>query len=364
MGTQTQAKQKKIIIICPYPVDVAPSQRFRFEQYFSRLEDAGYSYTVRPFLSRETHAILYTPGNAWRKAVGVLRGYLTRVGLIFSLSRVDFVFIHREATPIGPPVIEWIISNIWRKKIVYDFDDAIWLSNTSGVNRLATQLKWHRKVGSICRWSHKISVGNQYLGEYAARFSHQVVLNPTTIETRQHYCQIKNQHDTPLVIGWTGSQSTIFYLDRLLPVLDQLAQHHTFEFLVISNQPPTFSRNYLRFIPWESATEVDNILRMHVGVMPLTDDRWAKGKCGLKALQYLALGIPALVSPVGVNTQIVEHGVEGYHCATEEDWYQSLEELLADSAKRARMGEAGRKKVVDHYSVQSNTDNFLSLFNP
>lgn len=317
---------------------------------------------IAPFLSLKTHTVLYTQGNTGQKVLGVARGFLSRIKLLFSLQAVDYVLVHREATPVGPPVIEWVIARVWRKKVVYDFDDAIWIPHASATNRYAARIKWHRKVAAICRWSYRVSVGNHYLGEYAGQFNPNVVLNPTTIETEQHYGQTKDQDSIPLVIGWTGSQSTIFYLDQLLPVLDRLRAQYDFEFLVISNTPPHFTRDYLRFVPWASATEVDNIRRMHIGLMPLTDDRWARGKCGLKALQYLALGIPALVSPVGVNADIVAHGEQGYHCMTDDDWYQYLSELLKDTEKRTQMGQAGRKKVVEQYSVRSNTENFAGLF--
>ncbi len=170
------------------------------------------------------------------------------------------------------------------------------------------------------------------------------------------------RHATQVVIGWTGSHSTLKYLEPLVPVLQQLAQEYRFRLLVIADRPPTIHLPILDFVPWQQETEVDDLLGMHIGVMPLPDDPWARGKCGFKALQYLALGIPAVVSPVGVNARIVTHGVEGYHCLTDEDWYQYLAELLTDAGKRAHMGQAGREKVIAQYSVTANTENFLGLF--
>jgi glycosyltransferase involved in cell wall biosynthesis len=145
-------------------------------------------------------------------------------------------------------------------------------------------------------------------------------------------------------------------------VLEKLYRSHDFLLQVIANTPPQEQADFIQFIPWQKNTEIDDLLGFNVGIMPLTDDPWAKGKCGFKALQYMALGVPALVSPVGVNTEIVEDGVNGFICTNEEDWYQALEKLMTDAELRENMGIAGRNKVEESYSVISNTNNFLRLF--
>jgi glycosyltransferase involved in cell wall biosynthesis len=169
----------------------------------------------------------------------------------------------------------------------------------------------------------------------------------------------------PLVIGWTGTHSTLKYLLPLVPVLAQLeAEGLAFEFRVISNQPPEFDQplRSLRFVPWQKATEIPDLLTFHVGLMPLEDDPWAKGKCAFKALQYMALGIPALVSPVGMNTEVVQDDYNGYICRTPDDWHQRLQQLLTDGAHRQALGAAARATIEKRYSVVANTPNFLNLF--
>ena len=293
---------------------------------------------------------------------GILRGFLRRWIHLFKSWHATYVFIHREATPLGPPWAEWLLAKVLRKKIIYDFDDAIWLRDVSSVNRASALLKWQSKVPAVCRWSYAVSAGNAYLADFAQLHAPRVVVNPTTIDTEQHHHRLQNQETDRPMIGWTGSHSTLKYLEPLLPVVQQLERVHNFKLVVIANRPPDVVTSSLEFVPWRSATEIDDLLRIHIGLMPLPDDQWAQGKCGFKALQYLALGIPALVSPVGVNTEIVEHGREGFHCTTDEDWYKYLNKLLTDTALRARLGKAGRQKVIDHYSVRSNSANFLSLF--
>jgi len=351
-----------IIFLCPYPLGGAPSQRFRYEQYLPLLQQEGYTYEIYGFVDDETNRILYQPGRTVAKLIGVLRGFLRRVALLPRLKNADFIFIHREATPIGPPWMEWIISKVLRKRMIYDFDDAIWLKDTSGVNNFISKLKWQQKVSSICRWSFRVSVGNNYLAKFAAEYNKNNIINPTTLDTLHAHRGLKNHGDRPLTIGWTGSHSTMKYLYPLEGVLKRLEQRYHFRFVVISNRQPDMQLANLHYIPWAQVREVDDLRQLHIGLMPLPDDPWAKGKCGFKALQYLSLGIPALVSPVGVNTEIVAHGTNGFVCNNNEDWYEYLSQLMDDAAMRTRLGRAGRKTVEARYSVQSNRDNFLSLF--
>ena len=355
---------KRILFLVPYPESQAPSQRFRFEQYFSHLIENEIRFDIHPFLDAHTWSILYKPGRSLRKISGILRGFARRIGLLFSLAQYDFVFIHRETAPLGPPFFEWVIAKIFRKKILYDFDDAIWLANTSEVNSLAAKVKWHGKVASICKWSYKVSCGNAYLCEYANRFNKNVILNPTTIDTVNLHSPILfgKKENPKTIVGWTGTHSTLQYLKDIVPVLARLQKELDFEIQVISNQEPGLGLNNLIFVPWNKKTEIEDLSKFDIGIMPLTDDKWSKGKCGFKALQYMSLEIPAVISPVGVNTRIVENGVNGFLCTTPEDWYQSLKTLIENIELRKKIGKNGRQKVINEYSVISNKDYFLSLF--
>ena len=296
--------------------------------------------------------------------MGILGGFARRLVLLFSVPKYDFVFIHREAAPVGPPVFEWLIARVLRKKIIYDFDDAIWLANTSEANKIAAGVKWHHKVADICKWAYKVSCGNAYLANYAQQFNPQAIVNPTTIDTVHLHNQVRDQAvPGRLVIGWTGTHSTMKYLDQIVPVLARLeAEGLEFEFRVISNQPPGLPLQSLVYLPWRKETEIADLLGFHIGLMPLEDDLWAKGKCAFKALQYMALGIPPLVSPVGMNTEVVQHGQNGFVCATAPEWEASLRRILADAGLRQQLGAAARATIEQRYAVVANTPNFLALF--
>jgi len=300
--------------------------------------------------------------------MAIVSGFAKRCLILFSARQYDFVFIHRETAPIGPPIIEYWLAKILGCRIIYDFDDAIWLTDRKKESLVMRMLKWRSKVSSICRWSYKVSCGNTFLQDYARQFNKQAVYNPTTIDTEHvHnpalYNTTRRAETNGITIGWTGSHSTLKYLEELVPVFEQLAaDERNVEFLVIADHRPGFAVPALVFRPWQETTEIEDLLNIDIGVMPLPDDDWAQGKCGFKALQYMALKIPAVVSPVGVNTTILRHDVEGFHASTQQEWLTLLKELITNPAKRKSMGEKGRERVIHHYSVVANTGNFLDLF--
>lgn len=352
----------RILFLAPYPAFESPSQRYRFEHYLPYLKEKGIDYVYKPFLSKSAWAVFFKPGNTFRKGMGVLAGYGRRFLQLFTLFRYDYIFIHREAAPIGPPVFEWMMAKLFGKKIIYDFDDAIWIPATSSYNKAASKLKNFGKVAKICKWSYKVSVGNAYLGAYASQFNKNVVLVPTVVNTEEVHNQLQNQQTTTPAVGWTGTFSTLQYLDLILPVLQELQQQYDFIFYVIADKDPALPLKNYRFIKWSKATEAKDLLNFHIGLMPLYDNEIAKGKCGFKAIQYMSLGIPAVVSPVGVNSQIVDEGLNGFLSAAPQQWKQHLEILLKDATLRAAMGTAARKKIEDHYSVTATKDLFVSLF--
>jgi glycosyltransferase involved in cell wall biosynthesis len=359
----------KILFLFPYPLKESPSQRFRFEQYLPELTSKGYQLAFQSFWDITTWKVLYRKGFLIQKITGFVTGFARRTAAVIRMRTYDYVFIHRECAPVGPPVFEWVIAKVWRKRIIYDFDDAIWLPNTSAENKAAAFLKWHHKVESICKWSYKLSCGNDFLADYGRSFNKNVVVNPTTIDTeRMHNPSLFNYNKTrsskPIVIGWTGTHSTLKYLKDIESVLKEIEIKYdkAVRFMIIANKPPQLNLNNLDFIPWRKESEIEDLLKSDIGIMPLEDDAWAQGKCGFKALQFMALGIPAVASPVGVNTKIIQDGINGFLATSTSSWLTSICKLIEDPKIRESIGAAGRNTVVEHYSVTSNTSTFLSLF--
>lgn len=352
----------KVIILCPYPIGEAPSQRFRVEQYLSWLGTQHIHTTSYPFLSSRAWKIFYQSNKPLSKSFQILLGFIRRFMLLARLIYVDFVFIHREATPVGPPIIEWLIAKVLRKRIIYDFDDAIWLPNYSKQHRFIHRLKAYWKVKFIIRWAFRVSVGNDYLAKYASMYNQRVVVIPTTIDMDYHALPHSINRQKNPIIGWTGTHTTVEYLKPIVPALEQLAAIHAFEFVVISNEPPNFSIPKLRFVRWNKYTEIEDLSQFSMGIMPLEDTEWAKGKCGFKALQYMALGIPTIADNVGVNSSIITHGLDGFIATNREDWFEYMNSLLSEPSLGKILGANAQTCIRNRFSVQANKEKYSALF--
>ena len=354
-------REKSIIFIVPYPRGEAPSQRFRFEQYIPLLEANGFKIHFAPFLDSQTWSNLYKEGGVIKKSSGILKSFFRRVKAILTINRYDYVFIHREASHMGPPIFEFIIAKIFRKAYIYDFDDAIWLANYSETNAKYHRLKAYWKVKYCIKWAGQVAVGNSYLAQYAMEYNENVTIVPTTIDT-VNYHNVNTDYNQSIVIGWTGTHTTMRFLDFIVPVIKKLEARYSFEFRVISNEKPDYDLKSLNFIKWNSGTEIHDLNQISIGVMPLEDDIWSEGKCGFKCLQYMALGIPSVVSPVGVNKKIVKQNINGFFATSHDDWEETLEKLIEDKTERMRIGGAGKDTIKREYSVLAHKEIYLNLF--
>ncbi|MBK9316901.1 MAG: glycosyltransferase family 4 protein [Acidobacteria bacterium] len=272
----------------------------------------------------------------------------------------------REAALLGPAVIERVLG--WtRVPVVFDFDDAVFVSYVSPSNGYLSKLKFPGKTAGVCRLSAHVMAGNSYLADYARRYNPNVTIIPTTIDTEK-YLPLTN---TPLktgnrkletVIGWSGSFSTVQHLDTLRGALLRLGQSEKFGMRVIGTTVYRLNGIEVEAMPWRSATEVEDLQAIDIGVMPLPDDDWSRGKCGLKALQYMALGIPTICSPVGVNTEIIQDGVNGFIADSEEEWVAKLKRLIHSPELRHEIGMAGRKTVEERYSAAVQAPRVFEVF--
>jgi len=205
----------------------------------------------------------------------------------------------------------------------------------------------------------QVNVGNRFLADFASQYSSNIKHIPTTLfvpkESKTH------TSSQEVIIGWTGSHSTLKYLRLILPVLDELRKNTSFKFHVIANQAPDFSRDYLVFKKWDKETEIEDLLQFDIGLMPLEDTKWKQGKCGFKALQYMALVIPAAISKVGVNSQIIIDGENGFLIDSPEEWLSKLEKLISSHSLRSEIGKRGRESIIDSYSVESQKPNYFNI---
>ncbi len=358
---QTELKPMRVLALMPALYDTSPGQRYRLEQWEPLLRELGVEITYAPFEDEELHSLLYKPGLLPQKLKLVTRGLNRRLSLIRKVKDYDLVYILREAALLGPPVFEQLIYQR-RVPIVFDFDDAIFVSYRSPSNGYLSYLKFASKTKTICRIASHVMVGNPYLAEYARQVNDHVTVIPTTIDTEKYRVPPRQEKTGPPVIGWTGSYSTVQHLDTLRGALKKLAERESFRLRVIGTPTYECPPVEVEAMRWQADTELDDLGAIDIGVMPLPDDRWSKGKCGLKALQFMALGIPTVCSPVGVNTDIIQDDENGFIASTEDEWVDKLTRLLRSHELRQRLGQAGRVTVEQKYSAITQTPRVYEIF--
>jgi glycosyltransferase involved in cell wall biosynthesis len=342
----------RVLAIVPSISDRNPSQRYRIEQWERHLARMGVHVTYQPFDDAELNRVLYQPGRTARKARLVLKALARRAGGLRHVREFDAVYILREAALLGPPVFEWMIG-LAGVPFIFDFDDAVFERYVSPSNGYLSYLKFPGKTRTVCRLAAQVIAGNEYLASYARAVNPRVTVVPTTVDTEMYTVVPRPPNDVP-VIGWTGSHSTVVHLLTLERALRRLAERERFRLRVIgapNMRLETLDGLAMDVLPWRSETEVEDLRPIDIGVMPLPDDRWNRGKCGMKALQYMGLGVPTVCSPVGVNATIVRDGENGQLAATEDEWVEKLALLLRCPELRARLGRAGRATVEARYSA-------------
>ena len=350
----------RVLAVMPALYNTSPSQRYRLEQWEPILRERGVEITYAPFEDEELHAMVYKPGLMGQKVRLVTRGFGRRLSLVRKVKDYDLIYILREAALLGPPLFERLIHQ-QRVPIVFDFDDAVFVSYRSPSNGYLSYLKFATKTKTICRIASHVMAGNPYLAEYARQVNDRVTVIPTTIDTEKYRPSPKNSSG-PVVIGWTGSYSTVQHLDTLRGALKKLQARESFRLRVIGTPKYECPPVEVEAMPWRAETELHDLAAIDIGVMPLPDDRWSKGKCGLKALQFMALGIPTICSPVGVNTDIIQDDHNGFIAGSEDEWVEKLSRLVRSRELRQRLGQAGRATVEQKYSAITQAPRVYEIF--
>jgi glycosyltransferase involved in cell wall biosynthesis len=272
----------------------------------------------------------------------------------------DAVYLHREASLVGPALIERVVHRC-NPRLVYDFDDAVWVPYVSPTNRYLSYLKAPGKTRTLCRIAAAVTVGNERLAEYASRYNRSVAVMPSTVSLREYHPRPIPAENRLPVIGWTGSHSSAQYLRLLEEPLLALAQKRRFRFRVIGLDGYRLDGVDVECLPWCAATEVADLWPLDIGVMPLWDDPWTAGKCAMKAIQYMGVGAATVVSPVGASRTVVQDGVTGLHASTPREWLESLDRLLEDAALRQKLGRNGRVRVEREFSAEAQAPRLAAL---
>lgn len=351
----------RVLALVPSIHNTSPGQRFRIEQWEPFLRERGVDITFRAFESEDLHRVLYRPGKIGRKLLLVSGAFARRASELRSIETYDAVYLFREATLLGPAVFELFIARSG-VPIIFDFDDAIFVPYRSPSNGYLSLLKFPSKTRTICRVASHIMAGNAYLADYARQVNSRVTIVPTTIDTGIYTVRRPRPEPRVPVVGWSGSYSTVQHLDTLRSALIRLSKLEKFRLRVIGAPRYELDGVEVEATDWRAETEVDDLRSIDIGVMPLPEDPWSRGKCGLKALQYMALSIPTICSPVGVNSEIIHDGVNGLLAASEDEWVERMRLLLKSARLRRELGEAGRKTVEERYSAAVQAPRVYDVF--
>ncbi|HEY0800528.1 MAG TPA: glycosyltransferase family 4 protein [Steroidobacteraceae bacterium] len=245
---------------------------------------------------------------------------------------------------------------------VFDVDDAIYVRKPRRLGDLPDESPWRKlKFAATCRWVDAVAAGNDVLAGVARASAKEVTVLPTSIDSGCYLPAIAGATDPPTVV-WIGSPENLIYLEMIRPALARLTTRYpALKLRVICSAFPDWSDVTVERVPWSSATEAQSLAGANIGVMPLTDDAWSRGKCAFKLLQYMAAALPCVASPVGANTEAVMDGVNGFHATNVDEWERSLERLIVSPELRASFGANGRAHVERRYSLRSYRANYLTL---
>ena len=362
MSLEKRNRKKKILVMCPHPVGYAPGQRLKYEQYFQAFEEHGYEITVSPFMSEAFQNIVYKKGNFIKKIIYTLEGYLRRVGDLLRIRNYDIVYVFLWVAPFAPPVFEKLTKKL-AKKLVYDIDDLVFLIPPSSANPLVHYLRSPRNHISLMKSADHVITCTPYLDQFVKKYNNNTTDISSTINTDLYKPKLDYSIKDKFTIGWSGSHSTSKYLHLLDDVFVELAKTYDFKLLVMGDVDFTLSGVDVEALPWKEEYEIDVISRFDVGVYPLPNEEWVLGKSGLKALQYMALGIPTIATGIGTIHRIIADKENGYLVNSNGEWKQRIIELLNNQALRKEIGVKAAQTVEIAYSINANKCTYIKILN-
>jgi len=343
----------RVLALTSYPVEAAAT-RFRLQQMVEPLRGHGIEVEIRPLLSSAAFEGLYDRSSTARTAWRLARAHLRRLGDAVESRHADVVLLQREAAILGPPVVEAVIRAVGRRPLVLDLDDPTWISYDSPTfGRVGRLAKWPAKTDWLIDRAVVVTCGSQSIADHVVQRGAAARLIPTVVDTEVFRPrQAREPRRLPLV-GWIGTHSTLPYLTSIAPALGRVAAERGFRLLSIGggNGLTAVDGVDVEDRPWSLRREVDDFRSLDVGLYPLADDEWARGKSAFKAIQYLACGVPFVVSPIGAASHIGVAGTTHLEAGTLDEWAEAVGRLVADPGLRATMGAAGRSYALEHYTV-------------
>jgi glycosyltransferase involved in cell wall biosynthesis len=355
----------KVIALTSYPVEAAAT-RFRIGQYIEPLREKGIDIDLRPFMDARSFSSFYSSGNRIGKSLSLLPSVFKRLSVL-SPSNCDLVFVQREAMLFGPPFIEWFFSSFKGKPLVLDLDDATYVPYESpSFGKLGSLFKSFGKTDWLIDQAAAVVCGNQYIADYVEARGRRSIVLPTTVDEEIFKPIVKNERIP--VVGWVGTHSTFPLLEGIFPILENLAESHRFDLRIIGSGRRDVSLKGINVqtIDWNLEREPFDFADIDIGLYPMSvipnaPAEWLAGKSGFKAIQYLAVGIPFVMTPIGVCATIGHHGVTHFNARNDEEWSEYLGGLVSDFGLRKEMGAAGRRLFRNEYRLNINIETLNAI---
>jgi len=349
---------KRMLVLCPYPLGVAAGQRLKFEQYYDDWRRAGWKVDVAPFMDMALWDVLYERGHVLAKIVGLAKGYFRRLRDLLRVPAYDLVYCHMFVTPLGTSLAERL-TRILARKLVYDVEDNV-MGHVGRVqadhpNPLLRFLRGTEKYRYLIRQADHVITSSPSLNERCEdinRYGACTYVSSSVDADRFHPAR-RYSNEGMVTIGWTGTFSSRPYLDLLRSVLQKLSRERRFRLRVIGNFDYDLPGADLEVIRWTAEREIEDLQGIDIGLYPLPMDDWVSGKSGLKAIQYMMMGLPCVATDVGTTPLIIRDGENGLLARSEEDWLSALRRLLDYPDLRRRLGEAARRDAVAKYSTKA-----------
>lgn len=348
-----------VLALASYPVEAAAT-RYRLTQFVKPLAARGIDLEIRPFTDTELFRSLYRQGSLGQKAAGLLIAALKRIADLPAVRKADVILIQREAMNFGPPAIEWAARRLFHRPMLLDLDDATYVPyNSPTYGSMGSIFKWFSKTDDLIKWADVVTCGNSGIADYVISKGAKARILATVVDT--DVFKPRPRENSQTVIGWVGTHSTFPYLKTIFPVLTSLANHYDFRLRVVgAGSDMTVPGVQVENLPWQLDREVEDFQSIDIGVYPIDGNlyggRWAQGKSGFKAVQYMAVGVPYVATPLGGSAEIGETGVTHFFASTPEEWHRSLETLLRDQNRRLEMGRSGRAHALEHYTIDAHAD--------
>ena len=349
--------RRKMLILCPYPVGVAAGQRLKFEQYYDDWREAGWDITVSPYMSRNLWWVAHQHGHLLTKLLGTLGGLLRRIGDLARISRYDLVYCFMYVTPVGTSFFERL-TRMLAKRLIYDIEDNVLIGQAlkgEFPNPVLRLLKGSGKAKYLVRRADHVITSSPFLTEQCLKTNEKGACTyvSSSVDTDRFLPVNRYSNEVTPTIGWTGTFSSSVYLDLLRGVFQELARRRKFRLRVIGNFDYSLEGVDLEVVRWTAEREVEDLQAIDIGVYPLPLEEWVTGKSGLKAIQYMAFGIPCVATEVGTTPMLIRDGENGLLVRTEDEWLNALERLLDYPDLRRRLGQQARQDAVDKYSTRA-----------